>query len=269
MEHVLFSIITVCYNAGDALADTVNKTLAQTYPDFEVLVKDGMSTDGSVERLPENAHVRVVRRTDSGIYDAMNQAVAEARGEYLLFINCGDWLYEPDTLKKLAQAVERTHAPMYYGRCYYRPLDYIADYPRQITPKACYHTMICHQATVYARELLAARGYDTSYKIVADKEMLFYLVCKKGISPVYVDAVIANYEGGGASTQKEHAAQNAADVGRILRTYYTPSQRAIYRAAYTLTFPGLRRKIAHTKLLGGLYHRLTSRLFKHQSGKSA
>ena len=87
---IQFSIITVCLNAGQGLLDTVARTLSQTYENFEIIVKDGGSEDGSLEKLPMDARIRVVTRQDTGIYDAMNQGIAEARGDYLIFMNCGD-----------------------------------------------------------------------------------------------------------------------------------------------------------------------------------
>ena len=84
---IRFSIITVCLNAGEDLIATVTDTLCQTYENFEIVVKDGFSTDGSVEKLPADDRIRLVRKKDTGIYDAMNQAVREATGDYLIFMN--------------------------------------------------------------------------------------------------------------------------------------------------------------------------------------
>ncbi|WP_304679261.1 glycosyltransferase, partial [uncultured Muribaculum sp.] len=81
----------VCLNAGDKLRRTVGSILAQSYPHYEIIVKDGMSTDGSVDKLPEDGRIRIVRQKDRGIYDAMNQATLLAEGDYLLYLNCGDY----------------------------------------------------------------------------------------------------------------------------------------------------------------------------------
>ena len=81
MGNIRFSVITVCYNPGQALLDTVEKILEQTCTDFEIIVKDGLSTDGSVEKLPADPRIKVIRSKDAGIYDAMNQAVEASSGE--------------------------------------------------------------------------------------------------------------------------------------------------------------------------------------------
>ena len=117
---IQFSIITVCLNAGQNLLDTVARTLAQTYPNFEIIVKDGGSKDGSIEKLPRDDRIRVVTRRDTGIYDAMNQGIEEAAGDYLIFMNCGDWFYRSDTLQAIADGIGQTREPVYYGKCFDR-----------------------------------------------------------------------------------------------------------------------------------------------------
>lgn len=82
-QDPMYSIIVVCLNAGQRLCDTVGSVLGQRYANFEVVVKDGGSSDGSVEMLAEtwqDARLRVYAEKDSGIYDAMNQAVKLAGG---------------------------------------------------------------------------------------------------------------------------------------------------------------------------------------------
>ncbi len=264
MGNPKFTIITVCYNAGQALPETVNRILKQTYGNYELLIKDAMSTDGSVEQLPSDPRIRLIRSRDSGIYDGMNMAIAEAKGDYLIFMNCGDWFYAPDSLQAVADAVDATHAPVYYGRAYYRKNGHVADYPRRITRMTCFRTMICHQAMVYAASLLKERGYDTSYRIKADRELLMYLVCVRKLQPVYVDAVIADYEGGGESSKKEHIRRNAADEKRLRNHYFSPWERLRYSFVMALTFPRLRRAISRSATLGRHYHRLTGWLYSRK-----
>ena len=76
---MIFSILVVCLNPGDKLRHTIESVLEQTESDYEILVKDGGSTDGCMAMLPQDERIRVVSQKDLGIYDAMNQAVAQAR----------------------------------------------------------------------------------------------------------------------------------------------------------------------------------------------
>ena len=101
------SVITVCLNPGEKLSVTLDSILRQDCQDVEVILKDGGSTDGSVEKWrQENASspgaekVRIFVEKDRGIYDAMNQAVAHAAGDFLLFLNCGDRFADDGVLKR-------------------------------------------------------------------------------------------------------------------------------------------------------------------------
>ena len=117
-----FSIIVVSLNAGEELKKTVDSVLAQTYKDYEILIKDGGSEDGSLERIPGDERIRIVSQPDCSIYDAMNQAVMEAQGDYFLFLNCGDYLYSHLVLGKVAKALAMEPGDIYYGDLYRRQL---------------------------------------------------------------------------------------------------------------------------------------------------
>ena len=90
------SIIVVSLNSGERLKRTIDSIMGQTFTDYEVIIKDGGSTDGSLaflERenlLYENSSITLVQKSDAGIYDAMNQAVTFAKGRYIQFLNCGN-----------------------------------------------------------------------------------------------------------------------------------------------------------------------------------
>lgn len=88
-----------------------------------------------------------------------------------------------------------------------------------------------------------------------------YLVCEKKVRPIYVDAVIADYEGGGESSKKKHAEQNARDTKRMLDRYYPKSEQLRYRAMMALTMPKLRHALAHNPKFGKVYYGITKRLY--------
>ena len=102
-----FSIIVVTYNAGPRLAMTVNSILAQSCGSFEILVKDGGSSDGSLQQCPEDARIRIFAGKDRGIYDAMNFAVRRAEGEFVYFLNTGDLLADAAVLEKVRREILR------------------------------------------------------------------------------------------------------------------------------------------------------------------
>ena len=94
-----FSIIVVCLNPGEKLLQTLQSIQKQEFRDYEIVLKDGGSTDGSLQKLyPEQSGLLVVTKPDRGIYDAMNQAVEEAKGRFVFFLNCGMRLAELITI---------------------------------------------------------------------------------------------------------------------------------------------------------------------------
>ena len=118
---LLFSIITVTYNAREALERTLQSVGVQTYGEMEYLVIDGGSTDGTMERVArweaEMADERTrrgmepmrcvtVSEPDRGLYDAMNKGLQRATGDYVWFLNAGDTFRSPETVAQLADVAE-------------------------------------------------------------------------------------------------------------------------------------------------------------------
>ena len=127
----------------------------------------------------------------------MNQGIQEAKGEYILFINAGDCLYDENVLTKLSDNIKGD--ALYYGKSYNVLQKSFDVSPRYIDDYFCYRSMICHQAMVFSGKILKKRKYDTAFKICADREWLIYEVCKEKITPHFLPIVIANYQGGGVS----------------------------------------------------------------------
>ena len=108
-----FSVITVTRNSEAVLARAMASLQEQTFADFEWIVVDGASQDGTVAvaRRFAAAPLQLVSESDSGIYDAMNKGVRLARGEYLYFLNSDDTLADPAVLERANEAIEATRQP--------------------------------------------------------------------------------------------------------------------------------------------------------------
>ena len=112
-----FSIIVVCLNAGDKLRETIDSIRSQTEQDYEVIVKDGGSTDEITLKyfddelknlaLYHSHQFCFVQKKDAGIYDAMNQAISHVQGDYIFFLNCGDVFYDKNVLKRVRERIEQ------------------------------------------------------------------------------------------------------------------------------------------------------------------
>lgn len=174
MESPLFSIITITFNAAATLPATLKSVEQQSFADYEYLVVDGASTDGTVAiARASSAVTSVTSEPDRGLYDAMNKGLRRATGRYLIFLNAGDALHAPDTLQKIARSVEETHPDIVYGETALVDAQrtFIAmrrlQAPDVLSVKSFRMGMlVCHQAFVVRRAI--APEYDLHYRFSAD-----------------------------------------------------------------------------------------------------
>ena len=114
-----FTVVTVTYNAAQTLERTLKSVASQTYPHVEHLIVDGLSNDGTLSLIQEYAEdnsvcetpheIQFIRESDNGLYGAMNKAINNANGDYLLFLNAGDKFHSDDTLEKIIKGVSSVH----------------------------------------------------------------------------------------------------------------------------------------------------------------
>jgi len=204
MSGKKISIITVNYNDKAGLKKTIASVISQSYKNIEFIVIDGNSTDGSKEILAEFAHYFTywVSEPDKGIYNAMNKGIKIATGDYLLFLNSGDSLYEDSTLENVNIAMNEG-LDIYYGDIIY---DEIHDqskrtFPDQLTFAFFFERNISHQASFIKRSLFhTVFLYNEDFKIVSDWEFFIYAICKREVSYKHLDQVITNYDVTGVSS---------------------------------------------------------------------
>lgn len=259
---VRFTVITVTYNAGDKLKETVTGILQQTYDNYEIVIKDGLSTDGSLNKLPADERIRLESREDKGIYDAMNQAVAMAEGDYIIFMNCGDFFYDENVLKNVADAIEKNPGRgIYYGDAYFRLSKEVLHMPREITDFVCYRHIPCHQACIFAKELFTDKAFDLSYRIRADYEFFLRQYYQKAVKPFYTGYVIANYEGGGYSETKENRKRDKKEHRKITGLYMKKSKLFLYRFIMIITLQPLRYWISQRSCFAGVYDKIKTAVY--------
>ncbi len=258
-----FSIITVSLNSGNKLLETVQNILKQTYDDFEIVIKDGVSTDDSISRVKDlnSEKIRIVSEKDKGIYDAMNEAVKCATGDFILFLNAGDMFYSGDVLEHIAKMDVKPVGTIVYGDTYFATSDSLSKAPPVITGSVCYRNIPCHQAIFYSRDVLMERGFDTSYKIRADFEHFAYSFFEAKRDFVYAGIPICIYEGNGFSESKENRKKDKAEYTRAVRTNIPFANRVVYRATLILTLHKLRGFLARNKKTAKLYQSIKGRLY--------
>lgn len=266
-----FSIIVVCLNPGKKLKSTLASIAGQTFQDYQVIVKDGLSSDGSLACIEEifsgsQQKLRLIQKKDQGIYDAMNQAVGEAGGRYIYFLNCGDLFADESVLKKMAAFIsEKKGLGIYYGDIRERVTGQRVASNPHMDDFGCYRNVPCHQACFYSRELLLAHPFDISYKVRADYEQFLwcYFVGMegKGTEFDYQSMVIADYEGGGFSETKENRRISASEHRKITSLYMSRGQLFKFRMILLLTLAPLRTWMAGNPRTAGIYNDLKKRLY--------
>ncbi|MDE6543545.1 MAG: glycosyltransferase [Muribaculaceae bacterium] len=174
----LFSVITVCYNSAATIGPTLESVKSQTFTDYEYIVQDGRSTDGTVAMVEKSgiAGLELVSERDTGIYDAMNRALGRAQGVYVIFLNAGDAFHGADALARLAAVAEREDRPgIIYGqtilvdgkRKYVGPRHLTAPKDLQLDDFSR-GMVVCHQAFVPLRRITGL--YNADYRFSADYE---------------------------------------------------------------------------------------------------
>ena len=208
-----FSIITVTYNAASVIEPTLQSIVAQTYRNFEFLLIDGGSSDGTVEKV-RNSAVEIaclVSERDKGLYDAMNKGIERATGDYLCFLNAGDSFHAPDVLEKMVASIaqKETLPDILYGET--AEVDEERNFvrmrrlqaPEKLDWRSFRHGMlVCHQA-FFARRILAP-AYDLKYRFSADVDWCIR-VMKKSKDIVNTNVVIVDYLQNGLSLQNHRA----------------------------------------------------------------
>lgn len=191
----ILSIITVCYNSVDVIEKTIISVINQENADYEYIVVDGSSSDGTINIINKHSNQidKFISEKDTGIYDAMNKGIEMASGKYLLFLNADDILYSNKTLNNVCQfiGVDKYSSDIYYG-----DIELENEYgifhqkPRDL--KLFPHKMvISHQAVFVKRELLIDNLFDLNYKYCADYKQLSSLYIN-GAKFKYMDLIITH-----------------------------------------------------------------------------
>lgn len=275
-----FSVITVALNPGEKLDATLESVLRQTCGDYEVVLKDGGSTDGSVERwlrehgtVPGAERVQAYVEKDKGIYDAMNQAVAHASGEFLLFLNCGDIFPDDRVLERTLGVLEEEKGAgtdmeslVLYGDTYSAKNGVAISSAPVINGFTCYRNIPCHQSCFYSASLCRRKPYDLQYKIRADYDHFLWCFYRAGAKFRHMDFPVASYEGGGYSESRENRRRDRQEHRRIAAEYMGRRELLKYRTAMACTLAPLRRALAESGAFSGPYHWLKERIYGFRKG---
>ncbi len=173
--------MTVVKNDPERLKKTIESVVSQDYPHIEYIIKDGNSNDGTLKVIKDAAKkypfIKYVSAPDKGIYDAMNQAMRLVTGDYVNFLNAGDYYVSDFVISRVVVRARETRAVALYGDIVYIHTNgdtEVRRYGKLCAKRIYYLTGDCinHQALFTATKLLRREHFDTSLKICADREWM-------------------------------------------------------------------------------------------------
>lgn len=210
---MLISIITINYNNEKGLAKTINSVVSQTFHDYEYIIVDGGSTDDSTNIIKSYSdHISYwVSEKDNGIYNAMNKGTQQAKGDYILYLNSGDCLYDTNTLNLISQ---HTGNDIILG---WRKTDkgIIETFNKNITALSLFENGFFNQSAYIKRTLALQYPYNEQRKIVSDWQFFFQTIILKYCSYTIIEHPLCIYDTTGISCTDTHTAY--IEKGEILK----------------------------------------------------
>lgn len=213
-----YSIITVNYNNKEGLRDTIESVIHQSFRDFEFIVIDGGSTDGSADVLREyDKDISYwVSEKDSGIYNGMNKGIVHASGDYLNFMNSGDSFYDNHVLEKVSSY--HSDADFIVGKDYHFDIKtqqgHASIQPPRVTMMHFFVATLDHQSSFIKRELFADSPYREDYRLVSD--WIFYIekIVQEQKTVHFIPDIVCRREEGGISEQQRE--RNRKEINTYL-----------------------------------------------------
>ncbi|MCL2295424.1 MAG: glycosyltransferase [Spirochaetes bacterium] len=198
------SIITINLNNSQGLRKTIESVVSQTFTDFEYIVIDGGSTDGSVDVIRQYAEKITywVSEPDTGIYNAMNKGIRKARGEYCVFLNSGDWLISSTTLHDVFIEIENyIPADIYYSDRVDSDGS-VFKFPKQMGINYLLYHPISHQNSLIKRKLFLEHGfYNENLRLASDWEFFVKELWEHKSTFTYIKTNISVFDIDGLGSQ--------------------------------------------------------------------
>lgn len=217
------TIITINYNNLEGLKRTVESVVNQTWQEFEYIIIDGGSSDGSAEYIEsQKEHFDYwVSEPDKGIYNAMNKGIVKATGEYLLFLNSGDHLYSDRVLEQNHKSIAGHNIIYFNLQVIDKTETFIKKYPDELLFSFFINDNLPHVATFIKASLFDKVGmYDESLKIVSDWKFFVESVCKFNSSYIRIDETLTTFYLDGLSSDFKNKDLICEEGQKVLKSSF-------------------------------------------------
>ncbi|MGN6267194.1 MAG: glycosyltransferase family 2 protein [Ginsengibacter sp.] len=219
------SIITINLNNIEGLQKTIESVFAQTFTDYEYIIIDGGSTDGSVDEIKkhQNKLVYWISENDKGIYNAMNKGIVKANGEYILFMNSGDYFYADNTTKEVFQ--KSNNEDIIYGDAVSvnekDQVKRVITYPERLTFKHFLTKTIHHTSCVIKTDLFKKYGlYNEENKIVSDWEFFIKAICLYHVGYKYLNFPFSCFRADGISSLPNNRELKLKEKQKVFNRFF-------------------------------------------------
>lgn len=276
---MILSVITINRDNASGLEKTMQSVLNQTCTDFEYVVVDGSSSDGSVEVIQQfkkfGEQIRWISEPDTGIYNAMNKGIRMASGEYVQFLNSGDCLASDDVTERMLNELEKNEYPsIQYGNMLKAMPDgkVLKDRSfagQNISLLGFYTGTLNHSPAYIRKDLFDKYGlYDESLKIVSDWKWFLQAIIFGDEKPVYTDIDVTLFDMNGIS--ETNKALDQKERKKVLNSLISPSILTDYEQ-WSFTIQQMKRLKRHpwAYKLVWFIERCLFKVEKHQENHSA
>lgn len=219
------SIVTVTFNCQNLIRKTIQSVVEQDFQSVEYLIIDGKSTDGTCsivrQYARENEIITCISEPDTGIYNAMNKALRYISGDYVLFLNAGDYFYARDTLNHFANYITESHEPdiIYGNTVFYLDEHTIMTEKKNFDWKLVLRAhAVCHQCVLAKTILFKEYSFDESFIYCADRDWLYNMYFR-GKKFIHIDEEVVYYEASGFSSQESAQDGITKEMFRIQKKY--------------------------------------------------
>lgn len=205
MKNPKISIITVTYNCHDVVEKTIRSVIGLTYPYIEYIVIDGGSIDGTVDIIQRYSDhiIYFVSEKDKGIYDAMNKGVAAATGEWVIFMNAGDFFAGRDVLQEMVSCME-PDAVVVHGDCISQCEGYYYVEKPVGEKHAGTRMPVIHQSTLIRADYQKKHPYDTSFRSSGDYNFFYQCHFRDHCKFQYVPVLVSSFDNTEGMSKDNH-----------------------------------------------------------------
>lgn len=227
-KSLLFSVIIPTFNAKSFINRAIDSVLRQRHVNFEILVLDGLSDDGTVAVLEkyQDSRLKFISEKDFGIYDAMNKGIDRASGEWLYFLGGDDMLHDDCVLSDVARFINfyGKSAEVVYGNVQIIGCNHWANdgdiYDGKFDLQKILKKNLCHQGIFYRTDFIRNKigYYNLKYTLCADWD--FNLRCWARTTFLHIERIIADFKAGGESTKNSSDVSFSADYLKNILSYF-------------------------------------------------